>query len=267
MTFLDEDRILALRMADSTGDSLELVVTPLAGDSATAWRRALPAIAAPLLRVDRATGRWTIVGHDMEASEMVVVRGALDDTPIVVERNSYELLGGRPLHAWPDGTVISATVEVTLGAGRVALATLGVLPYEWTISRTRAGKREPIGVVPGVPDCMAAGSTVLHCVVTGTHGTSLWRIDDGGVLTLLGALPREFDLWRVGGENRVIAAERGGGKIAIVEAASERGTMLTLPDTPDGYHSFMMDAATAPGMVAALTTEDGRSEITVYRVR
>ena len=198
---------------------------------------------------------------------MVVVRGALNHAPISVERSSYELLGGRPLHAWADGSVISASVEVSMGTGRMVLAGAGVLPYEWTVWRTRGGKREMIGTVPGVPDCMADGGTTLHCVVLSARGTTLWRIDGDTTLTLLGTLPREYDLWRIGGENRVIAAARGGGTIAVVDAGAARGTLLSRPDSGAGAHSFMIDAATAPGIVAALTTEGERSALTLYRVR
>ena len=263
--FLDEDRVLALRQLGDS-DSLELIIMGLGADSAPTWRRPLPSIVAPLLRVDRATSRWTIVGHDTDASETVVVRGGLDSAPPSVERSSYELLGGRPLHAWSDGSILSAMVEVRGGAGRMVLASVGALPFEWTISRTQDGRREPIGAVPGAPECTADGS-VVHCVATGLKGATLWRIDGDGTLTPLGALPRDFDLWRVGGAHHVVAAERGSGNIALIDAAAARGTILSVPPSAAGEHGFMMDAATAPGLLAALTTEDGRSEVTLYRVR
>ena len=267
MAFLDEDRVLALRAFAAHGDSLELVVQTLGPGSAALWTRVLPALAAPTLNVDRATGRWTVSGHDMETSEMVIVRGALDSTAIGMERSSYELLGGRALHAWADGSVLSASVDVPGGSPRMALASVGLLPFQWTLSRVHGGKRETIGTVPGVPQCTADGGTVVHCVVIGSRGTTLWRIDAAATLTLLGTLPREFELWRVAGANRIVAANSAAGTLAMVDAGSERGTLLTLPGSPGRERGFMMDAAAAPGLVAALTTDDGRSELTLYRVR
>jgi hypothetical protein len=160
--------------------------------------------------------------------------------------------------------VLSATVNV--GKGRMVLASLGAVPFEWAISRTRNGRREAIGAVPGAPDCTADGGSVVHCVVTGAKGATLWRVGSDSTLTLLGGLPREFDLWRVGGANRVVASERGGGTLAVIDAAAARGTLLVLPDSADTRHQFMLDAATAPGLIAALRTESGRSELTLYRL-
>ena len=267
MAFVDDGRVLAIRPPAAGADSMELAMISIDGESSVTWRRTLPAIAAPMLSVDGASGRWTIVGHDMMSEEMVVARGALDSSAVAVERNSYELLGGRPLHAWADGSILSANVETFGGTGRVVLASLGALPYEWTLSRTSGGRREAIGPVPGVPDCTAGGGDVVHCVVVGSKGSTLWRIDGRSTLTLLGALPREFDVWRVAGSNSVVAAERGGGRLALVDAGAGRGAMLVLPDSADRQWSFMIDAATAPGLVAALTLEGGRSEVTLYRIR
>ena len=149
----------------------------------------------------------------------------------------------------------------------MVLASAGILPIEWTIWRTGGGKREEIGTVPGVPECMADGETTLHCVVLSAQGTTLWRIEGGTTLTLLGTLPREYDMWRVSGENRVVAAGRDGGPIAVLDAGAARGTLLSRPDSADGANSFMIDAATAPGIVAALTTQGEGSALTLYRVR
>ena len=261
--FLDEDRILALRLPSSGMDSLELVIRGVGVDSSVAWSRTLPYLAVPSLDIDRSSLRWTVTGHDMPTGEMVIARGGLDSTAVVMDRRSYDVPGERALHAWSDGSILSATMEG--GSGRMVLAGLGLLPYEWTIASTRNGPSRAIGSVPGVPDCTADGGTAVHCVVTGTKGSTLWRIDDGATLTLLGTLPRDFDLWRVAGANRVVAAERGTGALAVIDAGTRRGILLAPPDST-GAHGFMLDAATAPGLVAALTIDDGRAELTLYRV-
>ncbi len=268
LMFLDERRALVLRTLASPGDSLVITAEDLQRDSVVTWQRRLPPLAGPTLSVDQRTGRWSVIGHDRDVGEVVIVRGSVDSDSLVIARESYAVLGGRPLSVSADGTILSATVNIRGGIGRGVLAGFGILPYHWEIWRAARGERERIGTVPGNPECTPDGrGNALLCIVSGTRGMSVWRIEDGRTLAALGTLPREFHLWRVGATGHVVGSRLAPRALATVDVGARRATRLALPDSSDGPGRHTIDAAMVPGVVAALTSDKGRSEVTLYRVR
>ena len=267
VAFLDDRRVLALRASESSADSLMLSAESVASDSAAAWRRALPPLAAPTLSVDRRTGRWTVFGYDRDAGDVVFVSGFVGADSVPLARDSLTSLGGRPLFFSPDGAVVYATLNASGGMGRMVLAGLGVLPYRWEIWRSAHGARARLGTVPGKPECAADNDGALLCVVTGPKGVSLWRIDEQRTLLSLGVLPREFDVWRAGMNNHLLGGVPHGGSVAVIDVGAGRGVRLALADSSPTINGFMIDGASGPGVVATLMTENNRSEVTLYRVR
>jgi Zn-dependent protease with chaperone function len=277
LTFLDDERVLALRPSRASDDSLELSVESAdSSKSVGAWRRKILAYYAPTLAVDRAAGTWRVMGHDLEAGLIVILTGRVGGDSVTTIRHSVAALGGRPLHTYRDGTSLVATVR-GYGAPQMLLAMFGFFSFRWDIWRVADGGRESVGELPGVPECGRAGDgdETLLCVVRGSSANTLWRLGGRGVgaASRLGALPAGLDLWDIGADGRVAAGSRDGGRLALIDAGTRRGTRVALGGgvqlQSEGPTStpYTAAVAVAPDVVATLMVRDRKSEVTFYRVR
>jgi Zn-dependent protease with chaperone function len=278
LAFLDDDRVLALRPAAASGDSLELSVEGAeSGDSTSSWRRTIPAYYAPSLSLDRTTGTWRVTGHDVTAGAAVTAVGRIGSDTIKTTRLSGALLGGRPLHTYRDGTSLITTLHgssSSYGTRQILLGLLGFFPFRWDVWRVVDGERRSVGELPGYPECGGRDETLL-CVVRGRSGVTLWQLGAGADTSpaSLGALPGGLDLWDIGTDGRIAAAGRDGNTLAIVDAGLGRGTRIALgggvrlQGAPAGTISYATDVAVGPGIVAVLVMRERKSEVTFYRVK
>jgi Zn-dependent protease with chaperone function len=279
LAFVDDERLLVLRPLAESDDSLELSLERASGgDSTRLWRLVIPAYYAPNLALDRANGTWRVTGYDVEARTAVTSLGRVGGDSITTTRLAGELLGGRPVHTYPDGTSLIATLHGSFGKRQMLLAMLGFYPYRWDIWRVGNGQRRSVATLPGLPECGAAGPLdgSVVCVARGRSGVSLWGLSpaDNTNPTPLGDLPGSFDLWDIGPDGRLAGATRDGTALVIVDARAGRATRIALDGggvrlqsathEPD---SFTIDVASATGLVGTLVTRGGKSEATFYRVR
>jgi hypothetical protein len=279
LAFVDDERLLVLRPAAASGDSLELSVERAErSGSVASWRRTIPASYAPTLTLDRATGTWRVTGYDAKAGAVVTSVGRIGSDSVRTTRLSGALLGGRPLYTYRDGTSLIATLRgSSYGRGQMLLAMFGFFPFRWDVWHVVNGERRSAGVLPGFPECggVAGGDETLLCVVRGRSGVTLWRVGAGGTAApaSLGVLPTGLDLWDTGTDGRIAATGRDGTTLAIVDAGLGRGTRIALgggvqlQGAPSGPVSYTTDVAVGPNVVAMLAVRDGKSEVTFYRVR
>jgi hypothetical protein len=155
----------------------------------------------------------------------------------------------------------------------------GFYPFRWEVWRVVNGERRSMGTLPGMPECGPAGGDRAEepvlCLAQGRSGMSLWRLDARNAVgpTPLGALPSNLDLWDIGPDGRVAVGSRDGSALAVVDAASGRGTRVSLgggvrlQSAGPVSNAYTMDVASAPGLIATLVMRDGKSEVTFYRVR
>ena len=275
LAFLDDDRVLVLRPAPASGDSLELSVEPATGsDSVASWRRTIPAYYAPTLGFDHTTGAWRVTGHDVTAGAVVTSIGSVGSDSIRTTQLSGALLGGRPIHTYRDGTSLITTLHGSYGRGQMLLTMLGFYPFSWDVWHVVNGERRGLGALPGVPECGGRDET-LFCVVRGRSGLTLWQLGSGtDVLPAsLGVLPTGLDLWDIGADGRIAAAGRDANTLAIVDPGLRRGTRIALgtgvrlQGSAAGSTSYAADVAIGPDLVAVLVVVGGKSEVMVYRVK
>jgi Zn-dependent protease with chaperone function len=275
LTFVDDDRVLVLRPARASEDSLELSVERAEGrDSVSSWRRTIRAYAAPALVLDRATGTWRVTGHDVRAGALVTSVGRIGSDSVKRTRASVGVLDGRPLYTYRDGTSLIVALHESSYGVRQMLAMRGYVPFGWDVWHVVNGERRNVGPLPGMPEC-GGRDEMLLCVAHGRTATTLWRVGASGSATRAspGALPSELDVWDIGTDGRVAASSRDGGTLAILDAGLKRGTRITLSDgvqlqgAPSGSVSYVVDVAIAPTVAATLVVRDKKSEVRLYRVK
>jgi hypothetical protein len=189
-------------------------------------------------------------------------------------RLSGALLGGRPLHTYRDGTSLITTLNASYSRGQMLLTMFGFYPFRWDVWHVVNGERRSAGALPGFPECGGRDETVL-CLVRGQSGVTLWRLGPGADATAasLGVLPAGLDLWDIGADGRIAAAGRDARTLAVVDAGLRRGTRIALGSgvrlqgAPVGAMSYASDVAVGPDVVAMLVVREGKSEVTVYRVK
>jgi hypothetical protein len=276
VAFLDDERLLVLRPSAASGDSLELSVERAeGGDSTSSWRQTIPAYYAPSLALDRTSGAWRVTGHDVTAGAAVTSVGRIGSDSIKTTRLSGALLGGRPLHTYRDGTSLITTLHGSYGPGQVLLTMFGFYPFRWDVWHVMNGERRSVGALPGFAECGGRDETLL-CVVRGrSSGVTLWQLGAGAdaAPASLGVLPAGLDLWDIGADGRIAVARRDASTLAIVDARLRRGTRITLgggvrlQGAPVGSTSYASDVAVGADVVAMLVVSDGKSEVTLYRVK
>jgi hypothetical protein len=275
LTFVDDQRVLVLRPAAVSGDSLELSLERAEGsDSVPSWRRTIPAYHAPTLTLDRTTGTWRVTGHDVTAGAVVTSVGRIGRDSIHTTRLSGTLLGGRPLHTYRDGTALITTLHGSNGRGQMLLTMFGFYPFRWDVWHVVNGEHRGAGAFPGLPECGGRDETLL-CVVRGRSGVTLWQLGGGGdaAPASLGVLPPGLDLWDIGADGRIAAAGRDASTIAVVDAGLRRGTRIALGSgvrlqgSPAGPIVYATDVAAGPDIVAMLVIREGKPEVTFYRMK
>jgi hypothetical protein len=275
LAFLDDERVLVLRPAESHGDSLVLSVErAVAGDSLRSWHLTIPAYYAPALALDRTTGTWRVTGHDVTAGAAVTTVGRIGSDSIKTTRLSGTLFGGRPLHTYRDGTSLITTLHASSGRGQMLLTMFGFYPFRWDVWHVVNGERRSAGALPGFPECGGRDETLL-CVVRGRSGVTLWQLGAGTDATPapLGVLPAGLDLWDISTDGRIAAAGRDANTLAIVDAGFKRGRRIALgggvrlQGAPVGSVSYATDVAVGPEVAAILVVHEGKSEVTFYRVK
>jgi hypothetical protein len=226
------------------------------------------------LILDRETGTWRVTGHDVRAGAIVTSIGRIGSDSVKTTRLSGALVGSHPLHTYRDGTSLIATLHgSSYGIKQMLLAMLGFFPFRWDVWHVVNGERRIVGTLPGAAGCGGRDEMVL-CVVRGRSGLTLWRIGARGSAApaSLGALPAGLDLWDIGTDGRIGAAGRDGGMLTIVDADLGRGTRIELgggvqlQGAPNSV-SYATDVAIGPGLVAMLVVREGKSEVTLYRVK
>jgi hypothetical protein len=182
----NEHELLVLARAGD--DSLELRLERQDADSATrvAWRRVLPTLANPRLRLEARGTRWILSGHqrDGQRHRLATISGAIDGTDIRQASLPADTLRGQTMLSFPDGTalVVGAT-PTNLGGlyGRSLIATyfaaLRGNALTWALWRLKPDGSRVVTRLRGYPTC--AGSTeddVAVCVEQGRRSTRVWRI-------------------------------------------------------------------------------------------
>ena len=264
LAFADDETVLTVRAAPSSHDSM-IVALERAADDSSLWHRTLPTFTAPEFAIDRTAGRWTLFGHDVVTGEIVIISGFTAHDSIAILRKSYDEIGNLPIHAFPDGSALVSRVN-SVGGPRIGLAVLGFGPMSWDLEHSAGGHRQPLGSVPGFPDCgQLVQHRTVHCTVHRRGGQSLWRIDAGSSIAPIGNLPRDYDLWSEMDGVTVAGASRRTGELALLDVAKRIAVRLPVDDAlRRGW--FIADLATASGTTAVLVTGAGRSEVRFYRV-
>jgi heat shock protein HtpX len=264
LVFADDDRVLTLRR-EASRDSAVISVESVR-DETVAWRRTLPVLGSSTLSVDRAAGRWSLFGYEGEDGEVIVFRGSFDTDSMETTRESFVKLGGLPLLALSDGSMLVTKLEDASDRWR-PLVMMGISHIEWELWRVAADGRRLIGTLPGYPECHGSTATTLGfvCSVYERRGRSLWRINDEWTLISLGALPPHLDGWGSWDGNRMVAWTRRAGVLALVDL--DAMTLSALPPStaqrPPTMH--VAQTATASNVTAALITGNGQSEVRFYR--
>jgi hypothetical protein len=176
------------------------------------------------------------------------------------------MLGGLPLHVFPDGAALVSRVDPASGRW-IILTVLGITPTRWKLWRVADGEQQHIGMFPEYLDCRRSTDPAPVCVVHGRKGQSLWRIDGQQMPTAVGALPREFDLWGTADGNQIVAGARSTGALALVNIEQRTAIRLSMDAAELGVTQHVADAASASGALAVLRTGVSRSEVRLYRVR
>jgi hypothetical protein len=276
LAFVDDERVLILRPTATSGDSLDLSIEQAdAADTSATWRLRIPAYYAPSLTLDRPSGIWRVTGHDVDAGSVVTTVGRIGSDSVSATRLSRDLVGGRPLHTYRDGSALIGTMHGSFGTVQMALTMFGLYPFRWDVWHVATSQRRKVATLPGLPDCGMANERdqTLLCVVRGRSGLTLWRFRSPDVVESLGALPKDAERWDIGANGRVVSTTREGTVLAIVDAATGRGSRVTVgggvqqQGTAAESFSYATDVATASGVVATLVIRDQKSEVTFYRVK
>ena len=261
-------------LARAGDDSLELRLERQDVDSASrvVWRRALPALASPNLRLDARSTRWILRGRQSEGQHdrLATFSGAIDGTDVRQASVPADTLRGQVVFSYRDGTALLVGASPTIvGAlyGRSMIATYVAAlrgdALTWTLWRLERDGSRVVKSLRGYPTCAAsAEDDVAVCAEQGRRSTRVWRIDRD-TFTDLGVLSRRFDRATASQGGTVVASSYSGRAIAIVDAARRRGVRTSLPA---GEYSYVREiSATNDAVLAVLGTAQGQ-QLAVYRL-
>jgi heat shock protein HtpX len=240
LAFADSETVLAL---DARGDdSLELRAERVMADSGRAvpvlWQQRFPSLDAPQLVVDPARRSWLVVGRG-EGQSFVIVSdsfgGSRPRTYRFSARTGESEVGEQmvqPLAAFPDGSMIWVTLAQFHTHGTMLtpllLAMSGAI--RWELHGSGATGEHFLADLDGFPGCGAEiGSTGALCIDRSPNATRVWRATSSTVIERVTELPPSLDLVHVDAPDRVIATERFGPRLVLVDIAVRRATRLTLP--------------------------------------
>ncbi|HKP14991.1 MAG TPA: M48 family metallopeptidase, partial [Gemmatimonadaceae bacterium] len=258
-----------------SGDSLELRLERQDADSATrvAWRRAMPTLADPRLRLDARGSRWILSGHqrDGQRHRLATLSGAIDGTDVRQSALPADTLRGQPVFSFSDGaTLVIGTSPSALGSlsGRSFitsyLAMLRGDALRWTLWRFDREGSSAVKTLRGYPTCAASTEDdVAVCVEQGRRSTRVWRIARDTFVDL-GILSRRYERATASQGGAVVASSYNGRAIAIVDAARQRGIRTSLPA---GDYSYVREISAAnDAVLAVLGTPQGGLRLAVYRL-
>ena len=263
-----------LVLARSGDDSLELRLERLDADSATrvAWRRVLPTLAVPRLRLDAHGSRWILSGQQREGQRyrLATLSGAIDGTDVRQADVPVDTLRGQSVFSYRDGaTLVVGASPSNLGAlsGRSVVASyLAALRGDaltWTLWRFERDGSHAVQRLRGYPTCAASTEDdVAVCVEQGRRSTRVWRIVRDTVVDL-GTLSRRYDRATASQGGTVVASSYSGRAIAIVDPARRSGTRTSLPV---GDYSYVRELSGANDVVLAVLGTPQGLQLAVYRL-
>ena len=256
-------------------DSLELRLERHDADSASriVWRRPLPALAGPQLRLDRGGARWLLTGRSREGRRrrFVTIGGAADGSDVRRMDVPADTTYSHAVHAYGDGAML--VVSNVRGADvpspqrsvlRTYLAALRADAIGWTISRHERDGVHALAQLRGYPTCTGTHDDDLAvCVEQGRRATHVWSVPRNGAVVDLGALSRRYDRTVASPGGHVVASSYSGRSIAIVDVPRRRGVRVSLPA---GDHTYLREVHATDGRVAAVLGGEHGLRIAVYRL-
>ena len=233
IVFIDDTTLVALDSA--AGDSLELRAERVSSArQIVIWREHIHAVDGAELLIDRANGRWLVVGGDGDTSFVVVTDRFGGNAPSVVRSGRREDgdIGEMMTHqlaAFPDGGTVWLKLS-SVQDGRVGMLPILFGFTRWEVHGTDVAGDHFLADVAGIPSCAAElDSDGVLCVERSSDASGIWRIASARSATRIALLPPGYDLVHADASDRVAAAERFGQRALVVDVRSRRGFHLTLP--------------------------------------
>jgi Zn-dependent protease with chaperone function len=279
IAFLDGETLVALDTA--AGDSLELRAESIAapnGKPRVLWRERLPSVEDPHLLIDRSSRSWVVVGRGEGDWSFVVAHDTLGGAhprlnPLTrrTEGDVGEVMM-EPLAAFPDGGAIWSTMAgYRSGTGMLNPIILALAwSPRWELRGTDLSGERLLADVAGIPACATELDTRgTLCVDRSPNGSHVWRAASAKSLERIADLPPALDLLRAEGSDRVVAAERFGTGVAVLDVATRQGTRLTLPATESGRVGarWTADVVARGGYLLVLSTSRDGATVTRYVIR
>ncbi|MEO6526538.1 MAG: M48 family metallopeptidase [Gemmatimonadaceae bacterium] len=266
-----------LVLAGAGFDSLELRLIRFDDDSGqmVAWRRLLPTMLEPRLRVRRDEASWRVMGRRESSGHvrLVSMRGALTDAdsqlPVVQsEELPLDTVRGETVFWFADGAALmngpsQAPPERDSMSALAALAfALDIDATRWTLWRYDGAGEHEVGSVRGAVSCASGGGDDAVCVDEMPTGAQVWRVSRKGSLSSLATMPRRFRTVNPLAAGQLVATSRADRSLAVVDVATRRGLAAALPRDDVGR---VRATGIAPGGVVALLS--GREGTRVVRYR
>jgi Zn-dependent protease with chaperone function len=279
IAFVDGETLVAL---DTTaGDSLELRAETVAaphGRPRVLWRERVPSVEDPHLLIDRSSRSWLLVGRAAGDWAFVVARDTLAGRRPLVSPLTHRTEGdvgetmSTPLAAFPDGGAVWSTIAGYRSMSGMLNPMMLALAWSprWELRGTDGAGERLLADVQGMPACateLDARGTL--CVERSPNGSHVWRAASAKSIERIADLPPALDLVRAEGNDRVVAAERFGTRIAVYDATTGEGTRLTLPATESVRAGVRWTAdvvVRGDYLLVLSTTRDGAT-VTRYVIR
>lgn len=233
IVFVDDTTLVALDTAG--GDTLELRAERVGGArQPVLWRERIPAVDGAELLIDRANGRWLVVGGGGDTSFVVVTDRLGGNAPRVLrsgrEADDIGEMMTHQLAAFPDGGTIWLKLSGVRDGGRIGMLPILFGFTRWEMHGTDGAGDHFLADMEGIPSCAAELSSAgVLCVERSQEASGIWRIGSARAATRLALLPPGYDLVHADASDRVAAAERFGQRALVVDVPNRRGFHLTLP--------------------------------------
>jgi hypothetical protein len=140
----------------------------------------------------------------------------------------------------------------------------------WELRGTDLSGERLLADVEGIPACATElDARGILCVDRSPNGSHVWRAASAKSLERIADLPPALDLLRAEGSDRVVAAERFGTGVAVLDVATRQGTRLTLPATESGRVGarWTADVVARGGYLLVLSTSRDGATVTRYVIR
>ena len=276
IVFVDDTTLVAL---DSAGDSLEVRAERVSSDKQNVvWRQHIPAVASAELLIDRARGRWIVVGRGQGDASFVVETGQLEGgTPQITRAGPSDTsdvgeIVSHPLAAFADGGAIWTTLAQPRGTGgTTALMLLAFTgSARWELHGVDRSGEHFLLDAEGFPACGAeVDAAGALCVERSASASRIWRAASARSITRVAALPPFYDLVHADGADRVAAAERFGQRAIVVDVSGRRGVRVTIPGTGAVQRGvrWTADIAARGDYLLVLSTSREGALVTRYAIR